>query len=289
MSYILRATAANGQIRAFCADTTEMVETARKLHNTSKVATAALGRTMTATSMMGVMMKNRGDRITVIIQGDGPAGSIVVTGDYTGNVKGYIQNPDVEVENYPNGKLNVAGAVGNKGVIRVIRDLGLKEPYNGNYELVSGEIAEDFTYYFAVSEQTPSAVSLGVLTRFDEVEKAGGFIIQLMPDAEEEVISKLEKNLKGVDSITNMLSSGMTPEDILKLVLKDLGLNILDKIDVGFVCDCSRDKIVETFHTLPKKDIKEMLEEDGKAEVHCHFCNTEYLLTRDELEEILNS
>ena len=217
--YCIRVTTGNKEVRAFFASTKNMVETARGFHNTTKVATAALGRTLTATSMMGLMMKNKGDKITVIIKGGGPIGTILTSSNANGIVKGYVTNPDVEVENYASGKLNVAGAVGNQGTIRVIKDLGLREPYNGEYEMVSGEIAEDLTYYFTVSEQTPSAVSLGVLTRADEVEEAGGFIVQMMPDASEETISTIERNLTGIQSITQMLSQGLTPEDMMNIVL----------------------------------------------------------------------
>ncbi|EQI96152.1 UNVERIFIED_ORG: hsp33 family protein [Clostridioides difficile Y384] len=206
--YVLRATSGNGQVRAFVATTRNTVEEARRLHETTKVATAALGRTLTATSIMGLMMKNDSDKLTVIIKGGGPIGTIIATSDSKGMVKGYVGNPQVEVEDYPNGKLNVAAAVGTEGVVKVIKDLGLREPYNGTYPLVSGEIAEDFTYYFAVSEQTPSVVALGVLTKEDEVEFAGGFIVQLMPDAEEETIAKLEENVVKLPSITNMLKEG---------------------------------------------------------------------------------
>lgn len=214
--YVIRATAGNGQIRAFVATTKNMVETARGLHHTSKVATAALGRTLTATSMMGLMMKNDGDKLTVIIKGGGPIGTILATSNAKGIVKGYVENPDVVVEDYPNGKLNVAAAVGTHGHVRVTKDLGLREPYNGSYPMVSGEIAEDLTYYFALSEQTPSVVALGVYTKEEEVEHAGGFIVQLMPDAVEENIAKLEENVGKLESVTTMLRNGNTPEDILK-------------------------------------------------------------------------
>ena len=233
--YVIRATGANGQIRAFVGITTNMVEEARRLHETSKVATAALGRTLTATSMMGLMMKNKGDKLSVIIKGGGPIGTILTTSDVNGTVKGYVSNPKVEVPDYENGKLNVAAAVGTNGVVKVIKDLGLREPYNGAYPLVSGEIAEDFTHYFAVSEQTPSVVALGVLTTEQHVECAGGLIVQLMPDATEESISQLEKNIQNLKSITTMLSEGKTPEDMLNIVLEGLQPRILDKIDVSKV------------------------------------------------------
>lgn len=287
--YILRATAGNGQIRAFVGITTNMVEEARRLHETSKVATAALGRTLTATSIMGLMMKNKGDKVSVIIKGGGPIGTILTTSNADGIVKGYVSNPKVVVEDYPNGKLNVAGAVGTNGVVKVIKDLGLREPYNGAYPLVSGEIAEDFTHYFALSEQTPSVVSLGVLTSEYEVSCAGGFIIQLMPDATEETISKLEENITNLESITNMLQSGKTQEDILNIVLDGLNPKILDKKEVKFECECSKEKVQEVLISIGKETLKEIIEEDKKAEVGCQFCNTKYNYTEEELIEILNN
>ncbi|MGP1541096.1 Hsp33 family molecular chaperone HslO [Peptostreptococcus stomatis] len=287
--YCIRVTTGNKEVRAFFASTKNMVETARGFHNTTKVATAALGRTLTATSMMGLMMKNKGDKITVIIKGGGPIGTILTSSNANGIVKGYVTNPDVEVENYASGKLNVAGAVGNQGTIRVIKDLGLREPYNGEYEMVSGEIAEDLTYYFTVSEQTPSAVSLGVLTRADEVEEAGGFIVQMMPDASEETISTIERNLTGIQSITQMLSQGLTPEDMMNIVLKDLEPSILDKLEVGFECDCSKDRVAEVFAAIGKKELKSIIDEDRGAEVGCQFCESKYSFSEDELKEIYDN
>lgn len=287
--YCIRVTTGNKEVRAFFASTKNMVETARGFHNTTKVATAALGRTLTATSMMGLMMKNKGDKITVIIKGGGPIGTILTSSNANGIVKGYVTNPDVEVENYASGKLNVAGAVGNQGTIRVIKDLGLREPYNGEYEMVSGEIAEDLTYYFTVSEQTPSAVSLGVLTRADEVEEAGGFIVQMMPDASEETISTIERNLTGIQSITQMLSQGLTPEDMMNIVLKDLEPSILDKIEVGFECDCSKDRVAEVFAAIGKKELKSIIDEDKGAEVGCQFCESKYSFSEEELKEIYDN
>lgn len=287
--YVIRATAGDGQIRAFVATTRNLVEEARSLHETTKVATAALGRTLTATSMMGLMMKNENDKVTVIIKGGGPIGTILVTSDSKGNVKGYVTNPNVEVENYPNGKLNVAGAVGTQGHVKVIKDIGLREPYNGSYPLVSGEIAEDFTHYFALSEQTPSVVSLGVLTRADEVEHAGGFIVQLMPDAEEENIAKLEQNIGKLSSITNMLKEGNTPEDILSIVLEGLNPKILDKCEVKFECECSKEKVKNALVAIGKTALAEIIEEDKKAEIGCQFCNRKYNYTEEELIEVLEN
>lgn len=287
--YVLRAIAGDGQVRAFVADTTNMVEKARDLHKTTKVATAALGRTLTATSIMGLMMKNDGDKLTVILKGGGPIGSILVTSNSKGIVKGYVSNPNVEVEDYPNGKLNVAGAVGQDGVIRVIKDFGLKEPYNGAYPINSGEIAQDFTNYFAMSEQTPSVVSLGVYTREDEVEYAGGFIVQLMPDATEEVIIQLEKNIAQIPSVTDMLKSGCKPEDMLERALVGLNPKVLEKNEVTFECDCSKGRMAEALISIGKHSLAELLEEDRGAEVGCQFCNQKYNFSEDELKELIDS
>lgn len=284
--YCLRVTTGNKEARALFATTRNMVEAARGYHNTTKVATAALGRTLTATSMMGLMMKNKSDKLSIIIKGGGPIGSIITTADSSGITKGYVTNPDVEVENYENGKLNVAGAVGNDGTIKVIKDLGLKEPYNGEYQMVSGEIAQDFTYYFTVSEQTPSAVALGVLTKAEEVQEAGGFIIQMMPDASEETISTIEKNLSNIKSVTEMLKEGLTPEDMVEIVLAGLEPRILDKSEIGFECDCSKDRVSKVFSAIGKDELKTIIDEDKGAEVGCQFCNSKYQFSEEELEYI---
>lgn len=284
--YCLRVTTGNKEARALFATTRNMVEAARGYHQTTKVATAALGRTLTATSMMGLMMKNKSDKLSIIIKGGGPIGSIITTADSSGITKGYVTNPDVEVENYENGKLNVAGAVGNDGTIKVIKDLGLKEPYNGEYQMVSGEIAQDFTYYFTVSEQTPSAVALGVLTKAEEVQEAGGFIIQMMPDASEETISTIEKNLSNIKSVTEMLKEGLTPEDMVEIVLAGLEPRILDKSEIGFECDCSKDRVSKVFSAIGKEELKTIIDEDKGAEVGCQFCNSKYQFSEEELEDI---
>lgn len=285
--YVIRSTAGNGQVRAFVATTTNMVEEARRLHETTKVATAALGRTITATSMMGIMMKNEGDKLTVIIKGGGPIGTILATSNAKGIVKGYVENPNVEVPDYENGKLNVAAAVGNQGVVKVTKDLGLREPYNGAYPIVSGEIAEDLTHYFALSEQTPSIVALGVLTTGLKVEYAGGLIVQLMPDATEETISKLEQNVSKLQSITTMMGEGKTPEDILNIVLEGLNPNILDKIDVAFECECSKERVKKALIAIGKHELNAIIEEDKQAEIGCQFCNSKYQYTEDELLKLL--
>lgn len=288
--YVIKATSGNGQVRAYVGITKNLVQTARDNHNTIKVATAALGRTLTATTMMGLMMKNDNDELSVIIKGGGPIGTILTTADSKGNVKGYVQYPDlngVQVEDYPNGKLNVAWAVGKEGYVKVIKDLGLREPYVGSYPLVSGEIAEDFTHYFALSEQTPSVVSLGVLTTETTVEQAGGLIVQLMPDATEETIATLEQNVAKLKSVTTMLSEGMTPDDILNVVLEGLDPKILDICDVKFDCNCSKERIKKVLISLGRETLTEIIEEDKQAEISCHFCNSAYHYTEEELREIL--
>ena len=288
--YVIKATSGNGQVRAYVGITKNLVQTARDNHNTIKVATAALGRTLTATTMMGLMMKNDNDELSVIIKGGGPIGTILTTADSKGNVKGYVQYPDlngVQVEDYPNGKLNVAGEVGKEGYVKVIKDLGIREPYVGSYPLVSGEIAEDFTHYFALSEQTPSVVSLGVLTTETTVEQAGGLIVQLMPDATEETIATLEQNVAKLKSVTTMLSEGMTPDDILNVVLEGLDPKILDICDVKFDCNCSKERIKKVLISLGRETLTEIIEEDKQAEISCHFCNSAYHYTEEELREIL--
>ena len=250
--YIIRATAANDQIRAFAAVTTQMVETAREHHNTSPVATAALGRLLTAGAMMGSMMKGEKDVLTLQIKAGGPLQGITVTADSQGNVKGYVGNPDVCIPANSKGKLDVAGAVG-PGFLTVIKDMGLKEPYSGQVMLQTCEIAEDLTYYFATSEQVPSSVGLGVLMNKDNtVEQAGGFIIQLMPDAKEETIEKLEARIKEVKSVTQLLEEGMTPEEIIEHILGDMGLEILDKTPTEFYCNCSKERVAMAIMSVGK-------------------------------------
>lgn len=285
--YIIRATAGGGQIRAFAATTCELVEFARSAHNTSPVATAALGRLLTAGAMMGVMMKGDKDLLTIKIEGDGPIGGLTVTADSKGKVKGYVFHPDVMLPANDKGKLDVAGALGI-GVLSIIKDIGLKEPYIGQTILVTSEIAEDLTYYFATSEQTPSSVALGVLMNKDNtVRQAGGFILQLLPDASEEVISGLEEKIKNITSVTSMLDAGMTPEMILEEVLGEFGLEILDKIPAEFSCNCSKERIEKALISVGKEELTNMINDGETIEVNCHFCNKNYLFTIEELKEML--
>ena len=269
--YIIRATAANDQIRAFAAVTTQMVETAREHHNTSPVATAALGRLLTAGAMMGSMMKGEKDVLTLQIKAGGPLQGITVTADSQGNVKGYVGNPDVCIPANSKGKLDVAGAVG-PGFLNVIKDMGLKEPYSGQVMLQTCEIAEDLTYYFATSEQVPSAVGLGVLmNKNNTVRQAGGFIVQLMPFAEEEVISRLEQNV----------------QSLLEKVLEGFDMQINEKTDTRFHCNCTRERVEKALISIGRKELNEMIQEGKPIEMNCHFCNTNYTFTVEEMKEIL--
>ncbi|WP_026477063.1 Hsp33 family molecular chaperone HslO [Alkaliphilus transvaalensis] len=287
---ILRVTAADNSIRGFFANTTAMVEKAKELHYTSPVAIAALGRTLTATSMMGLMLKEENHKITVTINGGGPLGSVVVTGNATGNVKGYVNNPQVETTNIREGKLNVGAAVGTKGVITVSKDIGLKEPYVGSYPLSTGEIAEDFASYFTYSEQQPTAVALGILIDTDYTIKAsGGYIIQVMPDISEEILTKLETKLQTIEPITTLMERGMTLEEILQHVLGDLGVKILEEYEVDFVCDCHEERLEKALISIGREELKSIIEEDGGAELVCHFCNKKYYFDKDHLARLLES
>ena len=285
--YIIRAVAANSQIRAFAAVTTDVVETARKAHNTSPVATAALGRLLTGGAMMGTMMKGDKDILTLQIHAGGPLQGITVTADSKGNVKGYVGNPNVCIPANSKGKLDVAGAVG-VGFMNIIKDMGLKEPYMGQVALQTSEIADDLTYYFATSEQVPSAVGLGVLMNKDNtVRQAGGFIVQLMPFAEESVIAKLEENVQKINSVTNLLEEGHTPESLLEKVLEGFDIEINDRMDTKFYCNCSKERVEKALISIGRKELNELIQEGKEVEMNCHFCNTNYVFSVEELKEIL--
>ena len=285
--YLVRATAADAQIRAFAATTRQMVETARQKHDTSPVVTAALGRLLTAGSMMGSMLKGEEDLLTLQVTGDGPMGGMTVTADSKGHVKGYANEPQVILPANSQGKLDVGGAVGS-GILRVIQDSGLKDPYVGQTVLQTGDIAEDLTYYFATSEQVPSSVGLGVLMERDNtVRQAGGFIVQLMPFAEEETISRLEQNLGKIRSVTSMLDEGLTPEELLGLVLEGMDIQFRDTCEVEFSCSCSKERVEKALISIGREEIDKMIADGEPIEVKCHFCNKGYQFSVQELEEIV--
>lgn len=284
--YIVHATAADAYIRAFAITSTGIVQTAVDRHHTYPTATAALGRLLSAGAMMGAMMKGNDDLLTIQINGDGPIGGLTVTADSHGHVKGYAVNPYIDMDLNEKNKLDVGGAIG-RGTISVVRDLGLKEPYSGICELQTGEIGDDLAYYFNISEQTPSAVGLGVLVEPNgQVRDAGGFIIQLMPDSPESAVSVLESNLSQVDSITQMMEKGMTPEDMLMTILDGLNPVMTEKTSAEFHCNCSRKKVSAALSALKKSELTEMIDEGKPIEIKCHFCNTTYDFGVDELKAI---
>lgn len=286
---LIRAVAADGAVRAFVAYSRDMVQQARQLHNTSPVATAAMGRLLTASCIMGSDLKGEKDLITLQIRGDGPLQGIVVTADNKGRAKGYVFQPNVEVPNKYAGKLDVSAAIG-KGYLRIIKDIGMKEPYSGEIELVTGEIAEDLTYYFAQSEQTPSAVGLGVLIDRDtSVKQAGGFIVQLLPNTEEEIVAKLENNVSKMPYITDLYDMGKTPEEILEMLLEGLEPKITDRIPISFYCNCTRERVEKALISIGKEELEKIITEDKKATLHCHFCEKEYHFNEKELIALLES
>ncbi len=286
---LIRAIGANGAVRVFVAYSKEMVQQARTLHHTSPVATAALGRLLTAGCMMGSTLKGEKDLITLQIRGDGPLQGIVVTADQKGRAKGYVFQPNVDIPSKYPGKLDVSGAIG-KGSLRIIKDIGMKEPYSGEIALISGEIAEDLTYYFAQSEQTPSAVGLGVLVDRDtSVKHAGGFIVQLMPDTEEEVIAQLEKNIAQMPYVTDLYDMEKTPEQILAMLLKGLEPKITDRIPLSFYCNCTRERVEKALISIGKEELQKIIAEDKQATLHCHFCAKEYHFEEKELIELLKN
>lgn len=285
--YMVRATAGNAQIRAFAATTKDLADYGRRAHGLSPIATAALGRLMTGTVMMGQMMDNDSDMITVKMDGDGPLKGVLATADNKGNVKGYVNNPYVIMEPNAAGHLNVGGGIG-EGTLTVIRDMGLKEPYVGQVPLYSGEVAEDLTYYFTKSEQTPSSVGLGVLVERENLSviAAGGFIVQLMPFADEQTITHLEFNLGKFSSVTDILKAGKTPEDMLKIVLEGFDIEFTDTVDLNFYCNCDKDRVERALMLIGKKDLQEMIDDGKEIEVKCHFCNKPYVFSVDELKAI---
>lgn len=288
MSKIIRAIDSQGLVRVSFINSRDMVEEARRIHKTSPVATAALGRTLTMTALIGSGMKDKEDTVSVFIKGDGPLGQIVTTANGDGMVKGYVANPAVHLPLKSNGKLDVGGAVG-KGSLSITMDLGLKEPYCGQVPLVTGEIAEDFTYYYAKSQQIPTAISLGVLVDTDyTVKQAGGLFVQLMPGCDDETAAIIEKNVTELPSVTTMLEEGMSEDLIITSVFAGLFFKYLDEDEYNYKCDCSRGKIEKALISLGEKELRAMIEEDHKAEVTCRFCPQAYKFTEFELIELLN-
>ncbi|MFJ8237982.1 Hsp33 family molecular chaperone HslO [Ureibacillus sp. NPDC094379] len=286
--YLVRALGFNGNVRAFATRTTETVGEAQRRHNTWPTATAALGRSITAGAMMGAMLKGD-NKLTVKIEGKGPIGSIVVDANASGEVRGFVTNPQVHFELNSVGKLDVRRAVGTDGFISIVKDLGLREMFTGQTPIVSGEIAEDFTYYFAVSEQVPSSVGLGVLVNPDNtVLASGGFIIQLLPGCDEETISAIEAHLKTIEPVSKMIEKGLTPEQILEAVLGNGNVQILDTLPIEFKCQCSKERFGSAIMSLGVQELKEMIDEDGGAEAECHFCLEKYHYNQAELEGYIN-
>lgn len=290
MDKIIRCITSDGSIMASAIDSTEIVYTAKRVHKTSPVATAALGRLLTAASVMGAQLKQKQAGLTLRVNGDGPIGAVIAVADSSGNCRGYVSNPGVETERYPNGKLNVAKAVGKNGILNVMRDYGSGDPYFGNVELVSGEIAEDIASYYAVSEQIPTVCALGVLLdkESSEVLLAGGLLIQLLPSADDEVISKLEKNMSKLEPITTMLAKGYDVKQMCEIALDGFELEVLDEIPISYTCKCSREKVVNSIKMMPDDEIRSLADELGYARANCHFCNKNYRFTKKQLEEIIS-
>lgn len=289
MGILKRAISADASAVAIAVDTTDIVSQIEKIHKTSAVTTAALGRLTTAASMMGYALKNKDDSVTIRLDGKGPSGVLIAVSDYKGNVKSYISNPVVELPLNKHGKLDVAGAVGRDGTLSVIKDLGLKEPYSGTIPLVSGEIAEDIASYFATSEQVPTVCGLGVLVNPDlSVNVAGGYIVQLLPFATEKVISTIERNVNSLSSVTQMMSAGITMEELALKLLDGLEPNILDESEVQYKCDCSRDRVSKALISLGANELEQMASEQDKTEVQCHFCNKKYTFTPTEIRKLKN-
>lgn len=288
MGKLIRCITSDGEVMATAVDTTDIVNRAEQIHKTSAVVTAALGRLLTAGSMMGNMLKGKDDSITLRINGDGPAGSLIVVSDFNGDVRGYVQNPVVEIPLNAKGKLDVGGAVGQNGLLYVLKDLGLKEPFSGSVPLVSGEIAEDITSYYALSEQIPTVCALGVLVNPDlTVKAAGGYIIQLLPAASEATIDKLEKSITELKSVTAMLDSGMPPEDIVRAALKDFDVEVLYSQDIEYKCNCSKDRVSKALISLGKEELTQMAEELPEVSVNCHFCDKVYKFTPKEIKNLI--
>lgn len=286
--YLVRALGFDGKVRAFAVNTTATVSEAQNRHNTWPVVSAALGRSMTASVMMGAMLKGD-DKITVKIEGNGPIGPIIIDADGKGDVRGYVTNPHVHFDLNEQGKLDVRAGVGNQGTLTVVKDLGLRDMFSGQTEIVSGEIAEDFTYYFAASEQIPSSVGLGVLVNPDNtIKAAGGFILQLLPGCDDETINEIEKHLATIEPVSKMIEKGFTPEQILEAVLGEGKVQVLSTLPVQFQCQCSKERFGAAIIGLGVQEIQEMIDEDGQAEAQCHFCLEKYEFGKQDLEGLIN-
>jgi molecular chaperone Hsp33 len=289
MGKIIRCITSDGTVMAVGIDSTDIVNEAVRIHETSAVVSAALGRLLTAASMMGDMLKGKDNSITLRLAGDGPAGSIIAVSDFEGNVRGYVQNPIVEIPLNNNGKLDVAGAVGKNGSLYVIKDVGLKEPYSGSIPIMSGEIAEDITAYYAISEQIPTVCALGVLVNPDlTVKAAGGYMIQLLPTADDGIIDRVEKSIEGIRPVTQMLDSGMSMEEIIKTALKDFEVEVLDEGEAAYKCNCSRERVERALISTGREELKSMAEELPVIEVNCHFCDKKYNFTPKEILNLID-
>lgn len=288
--YLVRGIDRKKSFRVFVASTTNLAEKSRRIHNTSPTASAALGRVLTAAAIMGVTMKGDRDSLTFKIKGDGPIGNIVTVANSNGEVKGYVDNPQADLPSRVDGKLDVGGIVGKNGQLTIIRDLGLKEPYIGYSNLVSGEIAEDLVHYYYLSEQQPSAINLGVLVDKDiSIKAAGGYMVQILPNVEEKDIDKIEEILKNAEPISTLIDKGLTPEEILENLFGEFQIEVLEKKNIKFKCNCNRDKIEGVLLSLGKEELTDIIEEDGQAEIVCHFCNTKYNFSKEDLIKLVNS
>ena len=285
--YLVKALAYNGQVRAYATKTTETISEAQRRHGTWPTASAALGRAMTATAMMGAMLKGE-NKLTVKIDGGGPIGVILVDSNAKGQVRGYVTNPQTHFDLNKFGKLDVARAVGTTGTLSVVKDIGMREHFSGQTEIVSGELGEDFTYYLVSSEQVPSAVGVGVLVNPDNsILAAGGFIIQLLPGTDNETITEIEEKLTNMTPVSKLIERGLSPEELLKEILGKENVKVLETMPVEFKCQCSKERFESAIISLGKDEIKEIIDEDGQAETSCHFCNASYTFTKDELNEML--
>lgn len=287
--YLIKTTAAQGDVRAYFATTRNTVNKAVNIHRTSPVVSAAFGRLLTGSVIMGAMLKNKGDLITVSIKCSGPLKGMLVTSDYSCNVKGYVNVPAIEIPLKESGKLDVSGIIGD-GTLSVVKDIGLKEPYAGQVPLVTGEIAEDLAQYFVLSEQTPSAVSLGILVERDcSIKQAGGFILQMLPNAKEETIVQIENSIKELPSMTNLFEEGKTPEEIMEMLFKGLNPVVNEKVEINYSCNCTKDRAEKALIAVGREEINSILEEQGKANLHCPFCDESYDFSKEELIKLLET